>query len=576
MSDFSENFTKDVSNSIEQALNEIRTHEKIYTDSIEGIKNRAKTNLIGYIQTYFPISFFEATMEVLEQEKKLMNQGKSQGKIMHYENRNLSIFSQVNPSKLNDNRWFYTHPEEYFELLRNYLTERAFILTSVGYKNEIKIKFKDKITPSFLESINIPLSKINPNIKINLKTENNGFGNLSIKPTDGTKIIRQTVGFSIPFFLAISLNLSMSNVFFTQDDYYLDIFANAPFDTSLASYNNDITKWYFKYYQTAKGKDYLVDLIYYLFLNDSRIFINTVKKIKKYIDEDLNKNGIEKWILFAFKDAGYEGCIQSRVDPTVPNHRNCEFVSHIDTLHSSIPCQLEFEEIKPIIQDIDSQFSLALDSFLLNYQTAPHMEDFSIFSLSVKNTQYGIDFLRKMYYNYLDKIFFGYHHKSPMEFITRETNIERLFHNTNKNQEEVLDLYDKLGENFCQHTSAFQNLRNSYNNLTITSEERFNIIINSAIVTSMLLDDISSYGFYNIDLRSIIIEARTIKDSNNAKYTLALALDKVVREKFGLYEQSTEDIDNFLTNLPVISYDCETFYNYIEKLLNKVKGLSQS
>ena len=575
MSDFSENFTKDVSNSIEQALNEIRIHEKIYTDSVEGIKTRAKMNLVGYIQTYFPISFFEATMEVLEQEKKLMNQGKSQGKIMHYENRNLSIFSQVNPSKLNDNRWFYTHPEEYFELLRNYLTERAFILTPVGYKKEIKIKFKDEITPSFLESVNIPLSKINPNIKINLKTENNGFGNLSIKPTDGTNIIRQTVGFSIPFFLAKSLNLSMSNAFFTQDDYYLDIFANAPFDTSLASCNNDITKWYFKYYQTEKGKDYIVDLIYYLFLNDSRIFINTVKKIKKYIDEDLNKNGIEKWILFAFKDAGYEGCIQSRVDPTVPNYENYEFVSHIDTLHSSIPCQLEFEEIKPIIQDIDSQFSFALDSFLLNYQTNPHMEDFSIFSLSVKNTQYGIDFLRKMYYNYLDKIFFGHHHKSPMEFITRETNIERLFHSTEKIQEEVLDLYDKLGENFYNHTSAFQNLKNSYNNLTITSEERFNIIINSAIVTSMLLDDISSYGFYNIDLRSIIIEAKTIKNSNNAKYTLVLALDKVVKEKLGLYEQNTEDIDNFLASLPEISYNYETFYNYIEKLLNKVKGLSQ-
>ena len=573
MSDFSETFTKDVSNGIEQALNEIRTHEQIYIDSVEGIKNRAKINLIGYIQTYFPISFFEATMEVLEQEKKLMNQGKSQGKIMHYENRNLSIFSQVNPSKLNDNRWFYNHPEEYFELLRNYLTERAFILTPVGYKNEIKIKFKDKITPSFLESINIPLSKINPDIKINLKTENNGFGNLSIKPTNGTKIIRQTVGFSIPFFLAQSLNLSMSNVFFTQDDYYLDIFENAPFDTSLASCNNDITKWYFKYYQTARGKDYIVDLIYYLFLNDSRIFINTVKKIKKYIDEDLNKNGIEKWILFAFKDAGYEGCIQSRVDSTVPNYK---FVSHIDTLHSSIPCQLEFEEIKPIIQDIDSQFSLALDSFLLNYQTASHMEDFSIFSLSVKNTQYSIDFLRKMYYNYLDKIFFEYHHKSPMEFITRETNIERLFHNTDKTQKEVLDLYDKLGENFCQHTSAFQNLRNSYNNLTVTSEERFNIIINSAIVTSMLLDNISSYGFYDIDLRSIIIETKTIKDSNNAKYTLVLALDKVVKEKLGLYEQYIEDIDNFLTSLPEISYDYETFYDYLEKLLNKVKGLSQS
>ena len=573
MSDFFENFTKDVSNGIEQALNEIRTHEKIYTDSVEGIKNRAKTNLIGYIQTYFPISFFEATMEVLEQEKKLMNQGKSQGKIMHYENRNLSIFSQVNPSKLNDNCWFYTHPEEYFELLRNYLTERAFILTPVGYKNEIKIKFKDKITSSFLESINIPLPKINPDIKINLKTENNGFGNLSIKPTNSTKIIRQTVGFSIPFFLAQSLNLSMSNVFFTQDDYYLDIFANAPFDTLRASCYSDITKWYFKYYQTGKGKDYIVDLIYYLFLNDSRIFINTVKKIKKYINEDLNKNGIEKWILFAFKDAGYEGCIQSRVDPTVPNY---EFVSHIDTLHSSIPYQLKFEEIKPIIQDIDSQFSLALDSFLLNYQTNPHMEDFSIFSLSVKNTQYGIDFLRKMYYNYLDKIFFGYHHKSPMEFITRETNIERLFHSTDKTQKEVLDLYDKLGENFYQHTSAFQNLRNSYNNLTITSEERFNIIIKSAIVTSMLLDDISSYGFYNIDLRSIIIEAKTIKNSNNAKYTLVLALDKVIKEKLGLYEQNTEDIDNFLASLPEISYDYKTFYNYIEKLLNKVKGLSQS
>ena len=576
MSDFSENFTKDVSNGIEQALNEIRTHEKIYTDSVEGIKNRAKTNLIGYIQTYFPISFFEATMEVLEQEKKLMNQGKSQGKIMHYENRNLSIFSQVNPSKLNDNRWFYTHPEEYFKLLRNYLTERAFILTPVKYKDEIKIKFKDKITPSFLESIKISPSKINPDIKINLKTENNGFGNLSIKPTDGTNIIHQTVGFSIPFFLAQSLNLSMSNVFFTQDDYYLDIFTNAPFDTSLASCNNDITKWYFKYYQTARGKDYIVDLIYYLFLNDSRIFINTVKKIKKYIDEDLNKNGIEKWILFTFKDAAYEGCIQSRVDPTVPNYGKYEFVSHIDTLHSSIPCQLEFEEIKPIIQDIDSQFSFALDSFLLNYQTNPHMEDFSIFSLSVKNTQYGIDFLRKMYYNYLDKIFFGYYHKSPMEFITRETNIERLFHNTDKTQEVVLDLYDELGENFCQHTSAFQNLRNSYNNLTATSEERFNIIINSAIVTSMLLDNISSYGFYDIDLHSIIIEAKTLKNSNNAKYTLVLALDKVVKEKLGLYEQNIEDIDNFLTNLPEISYDCETFYDYIERLLNKVKGLYQS
>ena len=576
MSDFSENFTKDVSNGIEQALNEIRTHEKIYTDSVEGIKNRAKINFVEYIQTYFPISFFEATMEVLEQEKKLMNQGKSQGKIMHYENRNLSIFSQVNPSKLNDNRWFYTHPEEYFELLRNYLTERAFILTPVGYKNEIKIKFKDKITPSFLESINIPLSKINPDIKINLKTENNGFGNLSIKPTNGTKIIRQTVGFSIPFFLAQSLNLSMSNVFFTQNDYYLDIFANAPFDTSLASCNNDITKWYFKYYQTAKGKDYIADLIYYLFLNDSQIFINTIKKIKNYIDEDLNKNGIENWILLAFKDAGYEGYIQSKVAPIVPNYGNYEFVSHIDTLHPSITCQLEFEEVKPIIQDIDSQFSLALDSFLLKYQTDPHMEDISIFSLSVKNAQYGIDFIRRMYYNYLDKIFFGYQHKSPMEFITRETNIERLFHNTNKTQEEVLDLYNKLGENFYQHTSAFQNLRNSYNNLTITSEERFNIIINSAIVTSMLLDDISSYGFYNIDLRSILVETKTIKDSNNAKYTLVLALEKVVKEKLGLYEQNTDDIDNFLTSLPEISYDYETFYNYIEKLLNKVKGLSQS
>ena len=576
MSDFSETFTKDVSNGIEQALNEIRTHEKIYTDSVEEIKNRAKLNLIGYIQSYFPISFFEATMEVLEQEKKLMNQGKSQGKIMHYENRNLSVFSQVNPSKLNDNLWFYTHPEEYFKFLRQYLIERAFILTPVGYKDEIKIKFKDKITPSFLDSIKIPLSKINPNIKINLKAENNGFGNLSIKPTEGTKIVRNTVGFSIPFFLAQSLKLSMSNNFFTQDDYYLDIFTNAPFNTSLASCNNDITKWYFKYYQTGKGKDYIVDLIYYLFLNDSRIFINTVKKIKKYIDEDLNKNEIEKWILFAFKDAGYEGCIQSRVDPTVLNCGNYEFVSHIDTLHSSIPCQLKFEEIKPIIQDIDSQFSLALDSFLLNYQTNPHMEDFSTFSLSVKNTQYSIDFLRKMYYNYLDKIFFGYHHKSPMEFITRETNIERLFHSTDKTQKEVLDLYDKLGENFYQHTSAFQNLRNSYNNLTITSEERFNIVINSAIVTSMLLDDISSYGFYNINLRSIIIEAKTIKNSNNAKYTLVLALDKVVKEKLGLYEQNTEDIDNFLASLPEISYDYKTFYNYIEKLLNKVKGLSQS
>ena len=163
-----------------------------------------------------------------------------------------------------------------------------------------------------------------------------------------------------------------------------------------------------------------------------------------------------------------------------------------------------------------------------------------------------------------------------MEFITRETNIERLFHNTDKTQKEVLDLYDKLGENFCQHTSAFQNLRNSYNNFTITSEERFNIIINSAIITSMVLDDISSYGFYNIDLRSIIIEAKTIKDSNNAKYTLFLALDKVVREKLGLYKQNTEDIDNFLASLPEISYDYKTFYNYIEKLLNKVKGLSQS
>ena len=576
MSDFSENFTKDVSNSIEQALNEIRTHEKIYTDSIEGIKNRAKLNLIGYIQTYFPISFFEATMEVLEQEKKLMNQGKSQGKIMHYENRNLSIFSQVNPSKLNDNCWFYTHPEEYFELLRNYLTERSFILTPVGYKNEIKIKFKDKITPSFLESIKITPSKINPDIKINLKIENNGFGNLSIKPTNGTKIVRQTVGFSIPFFLAQSLNLSMSNVFFTQNDYYLDIFENAPFDTSLASCNNDITKWYFKYYQTAKGKDYIVDLIYYLFLNDSRIFINTVKKIKKYIDEDLNKNGIEKWILFAFKDAGYEGCIQSRVDPTVPNYGKYEFVSHIDTLHSSIPCQLKFEEIKPIIQDIDSQFSLALDSFLLNYQTDPYMEDFSIFSLSVKNVQYSIDFLRRMYYNYLDKIFFGYQHKSPMEFITRETNIERLFHSTDKTQEEVLDLYDKLGEEFSQHTSAFQNLRNSYINLTIDAEEHFNVIVNSAIVTSMLLNEISSYGFYNIDLRSILIGTKTIKDSNNSKYILVLALEKIVKEKLGLYEQNTEDIDNFLTSLPEIFYDCKTFYDFIEKLLNEVKGLSQS
>ena len=66
------------------------------------------------------------------------------------------------------------------------------------------------------------------------------------------------------------------------------------------------------------------------------------------------------------------------------------------------------------------------------------MEDFSIFSLSVKNTQYGIDFLRKIYYNYLDKIFFGYYHKSPMKFITRETNIERLFHNTDKTQIEKL------------------------------------------------------------------------------------------------------------------------------------------
>ena len=392
MSDFSETFTKDVFNGIEQALNEIRTHEKIYTDSVEGIKNRAKLNLVGYIQSYFPISFFEATMEVLEQEKKLMNQGKSQGKIMHYENRNLSVFSQVNPSKLNDNLWFYTHPEEYLKLLRQYLIERAFILTPVGYKDEIKIKFKDKITPSFLDSIKIPLSKINPNIKINLKAENNGFGNLSIKPTEGTKIVRNTVGFSIPFFLAQSLKLSMSNNFFTQNDYYLDIFANAPFDTSQASYYNDITKWYFKYYQTAKGKDYIVDLIYYLFLNDSRIFINTIKKIKNYIDEDLNKNGIENWIILAFKDAGYEGYIQSKVAPIVPNYGNYEFVSHIDTLHSSITCQLKFEEVKPIIQDIDSQFSLALDSFLLDCQTDPHKEDISIFSLSVKNAQYGIDF----------------------------------------------------------------------------------------------------------------------------------------------------------------------------------------
>lgn len=531
---------------------------------------------MGYIQSYFPISFFEATMEVLEQEKKLMNQEKSQGKIMHYENRKLSIFSQVNPSRLNDNLWFYTHPEEYFKLLRQYLIERAFILTPVGYKDEIKIKFKDKITPSFLDSIKIPLSKINPNIKINLKAENNGFGNLSIKPTESTKIVRNTVGFSIPFFLAQSLKLSMSNNFFTQDDYYLDIFANVPFDTSQASYYNDITKWYFKYYQTAKGKDYIVDLIYYLFLNDSRIFINTIKKIKNYIDEDLNKNGIESWILLAFKDAGYEGYIQSKVAPIVPNYGNYEFVSHINTLHPSITCQLKFEEVEPIIQDIDSQFSLALDSFLLNNQTDPYMEDIPIFSLSVKNAQYGIDFLRRMYYNYLDKIFFGYQHKSPMEFITRETNIERLFHSTDKIQKEVLDLYDELGKEFSLHTSAFQNLRNSYNNLTITSEERFNVIVNSAIVTSMLLNDISSYGFYNIDLRSILTKTKTIKDSHNAKYTLVLALEKVVTEKLGLYEQNIEDIDNFLISLPEISYDCETFYNYIEKLLNKVKGLSQS
>ena len=576
MSDFSETFIKDVSNGIEQTLNEIRTHEKIYTDSVEGIKNRAKLNLVGYIQSYFPISFFEATMEVLEQEKKLMNQGKSQGKIMHYENRNLSVFSQVNPSKLNDNLWFYTHPEEYLKLLRQYLIERAFILTPVGYKDEIKIKFKDKITPSFLDSIKIPLSKINPNIKINLKAENNGFGNLSIKPTEGTKIVRNTVGFSIPFFLAQSLKLSMSNNFFTQNDYYLDIFSNAPFDTSQASYYNDITQWYFKYYQTARGKDYIVDLIYYLFLNDSRIFINTIKKIKNYIDEDLNKNGIENWIILAFKDAGYEGYIQSKVAPIVPNYGNYEFVSHIDTLHSFITCQLKFEEVKPIIQDIDSQFSLALDSFLLDCQIDPHKEDISIFSLSVKNAQYGIDFFRRMYYNYLDKIFFGYQHKSPMEFITRETNIERLFHNTNKTQKEVLDLYDKLGEEFSQHTSAFQNLRNSYINLTIDAEEHFNVIVNSAIVTSMLLNEISSYGFYNIDLRSILIGTKTIKDSNNSKYILVLALEKVVKEKLGLYEQNTENIDNFLTSLPEIFYDCKTFYDFIEKLLNEVKGLSQS
>lgn len=311
-------------------------------------------------------------------------------------------------------------------------------------------------------------------------------------------------------------------------------------------------------------------------MNDSRIFINTIKKIKNYIVEDLNKNGIENWIILAFKDAGYERCVHSNIDQTAPIYGNYEFVSNIDALHSSILCQLKFEEVKPIIQDIDSQFSLSLDSFLLDCQTDPHKEDISIFSLSVKNAQYGIDFLRRMYYNYLDKIFFGYQHKSPMEFITRETNIERLFHNTNKIQKEVLDLYDKLGEEFSQHTSAFQNLRNSYNNLTITSEERFNVIVNSAIVTSMLLDDISSYGFYNIDLRSILIGTKTIKDSNNSKYILVLALEKIVKEKLGLYEQNTENIDNFLTNLPEISYDCKTFYDFIEKLLNEVKGLSQS
>lgn len=575
MSDFSETFIKNVSNGIEQALNEIRTHEKIYLDSVEGIKNCAKLNLTKYIMAYFPISLFEATMEVLAKEKELMNQGKSQGKIMHYENRNLSIFSLLNPSQLNNNRYFYTNPESYLKLLERYLIERAFIFTSTQYNEEIKIKFKNEIQPTFLGSINIPLSKINPDIKVNLEITDDSLGNLSIK-FDNIKITKKTVGFSIPFFLAKKLDLSLSQNFFTRNDYYLDIFQNAPFNTQIASCYNDITKWYFKYYQTAKGKDYIVDLIYYLFLNDSRIFINTIKKIQKYIDEDLNKNGIEKWILFAFKDAGYKGCIQSRVDPTVPNYGNYEFVSHIDTLHSSIPCQLPFEEIKSIIQDMDSEFSLALDSFLLDYQTTPHMEDISIFSLSVKNAQSSIDFLRKMYYNYLDKIFFGYQHNSPLEFISRETKIERLFANLNKPQKEISGLYDELGENFYNQSASFQALKDSIYHFSLNQDEHFNIIVKSAIVSSLLLDEFSTYGFYNINLRSILAETKLIKDCHNSKHLLVLAVEKVVKTSLGKYEQNEEDIYEFLKSLPDISFNIKIFHDFITRFLNEVKGLNSS